>query len=169
MASSILVSGGTAMLPGFIPRLHAEIIRAAAPPPQSPSKRPDKPTPPQYDKYASLRPLLPYFAILNNPNPPLPNSERAKANAGKAPAFSPATLAWVGGSLAGSLKTGGVEVARERWDEIDDQNNRLNADESMDLSGDNVLQSHRSILPDWTRTPLPIGAPPANAHAQASV
>jgi actin-related protein 10 len=103
LASSILVVGGTLMLPGFIPRLHAELLRAIAPPSSSPQQpvRPNKPTPPQYDRYATLRPLTSYFAILNNPTPPPPTSTRAGANAGKAPAFSPATMAWIGGSLAG--------------------------------------------------------------------
>ncbi|CAA7267044.1 unnamed protein product [Cyclocybe aegerita] len=167
MASSILVSGGTAMLPGFIPRLHAEIVRACAPPPPppSPSKTPSpRHEKPMYDKYAGVRPLLPYFAILNNPNPPLAASERAKANAGKAPAFAPAMLAWVGGSLAGALKTGGAEVARERWDEVEQSQNM--ADDSMDVSDDPLREGPRkSILPDWTRMPLPMGAPPANANA----
>lgn len=105
MASSILVSGGTAMLPGFIPRLHTEIVNAVAPPltPHRHQTRPDRPDPPLYDKYGPLRPLLPYFAILNNPTPPPVTSERAAANAGKAPAFAPACLAWVGGSLAGCV------------------------------------------------------------------
>ena len=103
MASSILVSGGTAMLPGFIPRLHDEIVRAIATPPAQAmhQTRPDRPNPPPYDKYGPLRPLLPFFAILNNPSPPAVMSERAAANAGQAPAFAPACLAWVGGSLAG--------------------------------------------------------------------
>ncbi|KAF8905070.1 fungal-specific actin related protein [Gymnopilus junonius] len=165
LVSSILVSGGTAMLPGFIPRLHAEIVLALNPP--SASSRyltsPGRPALPPYDKYGSLRPLLPHISILNNPSPPLPASERAGANAGKAPAFSPATLAWVGGSLAGSLKTGGVEVARDKWDDDPSRN----ADDSMDLSTD-VKTPPRSILPDWTRSPLPVGAPSANAHSQAS-
>lgn len=170
MASSILITGGTAMLPGFIPRLHAEIIRALSTPPPSPSKpsKHSRPPPPVYDRYSMLRPLLPYFAILNNPNPPAGTSERAKMNAGKAPAFAPALMAWVGGSLAGSLKTGGAEVARERWDEIDDQNRA--ADESMDVSpdagpeaGQESPQKVKSILPDWTRSPLPAGAPSARA------
>lgn len=103
LASSILVSGGTAMLPGFMPRLHAELLRAIAAPPSSPRQltRNNRPPLPQYDRYASLRPLISYFAILNNPSPPPPQSHRASVNAGKAPAFAPATLAWVGGSLAG--------------------------------------------------------------------
>ena len=102
MAASILVSGGTSMLPGFIPRLHAEILRSTAPPPSRQQTGLEKKLLlPPYDKYGPLRPLVPYFAILNNPSPPPMTSERAGANAGKAPAFSPASLAWVGGSLAG--------------------------------------------------------------------
>ena len=108
LASTILVSGGTAMLPGFIPRLHSEILKALSPPPVAPSAsrqnsphKSSKPPPPQYDKYAALRPLTPYFAIVNNPTPPAAPSERARANAGKAPAFGPGMLAWVGGSLSG--------------------------------------------------------------------
>ncbi|KAF5372771.1 hypothetical protein D9615_010125 [Tricholomella constricta] len=162
LASSILVSGGTAMLPGFIPRLHAEILRALSPPPAL-SRQPmrsDRSLPPQFDQYASLRPLLPYFAILNNPSPPPPMSDRARGNAGKAPAFSPAILAWVGGSLAGSLKTGGVEVAREKWDEA---NTNHDPDQSMDVSAGFEDRAAKNILPDWTRTPLPSGAPPASA------
>lgn len=100
MASSILVTGGTSMLPGFIPRLLVEIIRAVEPPAR-PESSTHKFTSPLYDKYGPLRPLLPHFAILNHPSPPPSTSARAMANAGKAPAFSPATLAWVGGSLAG--------------------------------------------------------------------
>lgn len=172
------------MLPGFIPRLHTELLRAIASPP-TPSRqpiRPDRPVPPSYDRYAPLRPLVPYFAIVNNPSPLPPQSNRAAANSGKAPAFSPATMAWVGGSLAGyvdfsafpfelsidsrhyhrSLKTGGVEVARERWDEADPSRG---ADESMDTPVDLESRAARNILPDWTRTPLPAGAPPAAVKA----
>jgi actin-related protein 10 len=104
LASSILAVGGTLMLPGFIPRLHAELLRAIAPPSSSRQPvRPDKPAPPQYDRYATLRPLTNDFAILNNPAPPLATSTRASANAGRAPAFSPAAMAWIGGSLAGYI------------------------------------------------------------------
>ncbi|PFH53156.1 hypothetical protein AMATHDRAFT_138123 [Amanita thiersii Skay4041] len=162
MASSILVIGGTAMLPGFILRLQAELIRALASLQDSRhSTRPDKPLPPVYDRYAALRPLIPYFAILNNPSPPPPATARANANAGKAPALSPAMMAWVGGSLAGALKTGGVEIAREKWDEAELQQ-RQNDDgdeDSMDL--DEIVPKPKNILPDWTRSPLTNGAPPA--------
>ncbi len=148
------------MLPGFIPRLHSEILRALAPLPKSTRQpiRPDKPLPPQYDRYAALRPLTSYFAILNNPSPSqtAEMSARARSNAGKAPAFTPATMAWVGGSLAGSLKTGGVELTRERWDEA-----ASGADDDMNV--DTSMAVGRSgILPDWTRIPLSQGAPPAS-------
>jgi len=92
------------MLPGFIPRLHAELIRAivTSPSPSTrPPVRPGKPRPPSYDRYATLRPLVPHLAILNNPTPTPPSGARGSTNAGKAPAFTPAIMAWVGGSLAG--------------------------------------------------------------------
>ncbi|KAF7986458.1 hypothetical protein HWV62_31233 [Athelia sp. TMB] len=168
LASSILVVGGTSMLPGFVPRLHAELLRALAPPSSPPRHpiRPDKPATPQYDRYASLRQLTPYFAILNNPAPPPARSARATANAGRAPAFSPATMAWIGGSLAGSLKTGGVEVPREKWDEADPAQNEDN--DVPPMSAGSLDRAPRNILPDWTRTPLPQGAPPAIALSSAS-
>ncbi|KAJ7475999.1 actin-domain-containing protein [Mycena latifolia] len=166
LASSILVVGGTSMLPGFIPRLQHELLRAVAPPP-APSRhstRPDRPPLPQYDPYASLRPLLPYFAILNNPSPPATTTARAGANAGKAPAFSPATMAWVGGSLAGSLKTGGVEVNREQWDSVEAANR--DGDGSVDVSMN--AEHVQIVLPDWTRSPLPSGAPSAHSNPPMS-
>lgn len=61
-----------------------------------------------------------------------------------------------------SIKTGGVEVARERWDEEDARN----AEDGMDVSLDSK-QSPHNILPDWTRTPLSAGAPPANVRLAA--
>ncbi|OSC96885.1 actin-like ATPase domain-containing protein [Trametes coccinea BRFM310] len=185
LASTILVVGGTPMLPGFIPRLQAELVRAVSrtsssqsspsPPsrPGHPSRRPPPGTASGYDRYAPLRPLLPYFAILNNPAPPPPASAPAAANAGKAPAFTPAAMAWVGGSLAGALKTGGFEVQREKWDEAeagavvtgvqpDDEDVLMGAEDSPPRPRPGAASATpRSILPDWTRTPLPAGAPPA--------
>ena len=118
MASAILVVGGTPMIPGFIPRLHAEISRVLVPPtsPQSQysKSRKHRIRPPPYDRYAPLRQLMPYFAILNNPDPPThvkdTGSSQKKSNAaGKAPAFTPACMAWVGGSLAGCVTSlGGI-------------------------------------------------------------
>ncbi|TCD66444.1 hypothetical protein EIP91_001381 [Steccherinum ochraceum] len=166
LASSILVVGGTPMLPGFISRLHTELLRAISPPTSQhssrPPSRPGRPRPTQYDKYACLRQLVPYFAILNNPSPPplQPNPPRGSLNAGKAPAFTPAAMAWVGGSLAGALKIGGVEVPRERWDEAEAE---PEAEDPSAMQVDPTTPPRPSnILPDWTRSPLPYGAPPAN-------
>ncbi|KAF8272289.1 actin-domain-containing protein [Lactarius quietus] len=165
LASSILVTGGTAMLPGFIPRLHVELIRAIVTSPSSsprPPLPPGRARPPPYDRYAVLRPLVPHFAILNNPSPP-PSDARRSANAGKAPAFTPATMAWVGGSLAGALKTGGVEVPREKWDEAGDIPDPGDVMEEGDVA---VRSPAANVIPDWTRTSLPVGAPPANPPPQ---
>lgn len=98
------------MLPGFIPRLHAELVRAISPSPgqgtATPTgNKPRRPRPSAHDRYAALRPLIPYFAILNNPAPPPPTTSRASANGGKSPAFTPATMAWIGGSLAGYVRS----------------------------------------------------------------
>jgi actin-related protein 10 len=100
MASSIVVAGGTALLPGFLPRLHAELLKAMDLPSSTrlPSRN-GRPIP-AFDRYAALRPLISHFAILNNPAPPISQTSAAN-NAGKTPAFNPSTLAWVGGSLAG--------------------------------------------------------------------
>lgn len=64
--------------------------------------------------------------------------------------------------LGRSLKTGGVEVAREKWDENDPNRN---TDDSMDVSSDSPTSNFRNILPDWTKTLLPQGAPSVNVHA----
>ncbi|KAK2460960.1 hypothetical protein APHAL10511_007430 [Amanita phalloides] len=158
MASSILVVGGTAMLPGFIMRLQTEMVRTVATVPDSKrhSARPVRPLPPPYDRFAQIRPLIPYFAILNNPSPPPAVTLRASANAGKAPSFAPAMMAWVGGSLAGALKTGGAEVARESWDEAVAQQPMDEDDMEVELE-----TKKKDIIPDWTRPPLSFVAPSA--------
>lgn len=78
---------------------------------------------PRYDPYSQLRSLVSHIAILNNPSPSHTekSSAQARANAGKAPAFAPALMSWVGGSLAGALKIGSEEIMRERWDEAYEQ------------------------------------------------
>ena len=57
-----------------------------------------------------------------------------------------------------SLKTGGIEVARERWDESELTDN--DPDESMDLSI-TPEKPAKVMLPDWTRPPMSLGAPSA--------
>ena len=64
------------------------------------------------------------------------------------------------------MKTGGVEVPREKWDEADPAQD---GDEDMPpVSAGALDRAPRNILPDWTRTPLPAGAPPAIAISSAS-
>ncbi|KIO34497.1 hypothetical protein M407DRAFT_209681 [Tulasnella calospora MUT 4182] len=238
LASSILVVGGTAMLPGFIQRLHAEIIKTLESQPHPPASilsprrggqstptpsasgantPPDAVTPTAvrfqhrqmiapsprraYDPYATLRSIAPHIAILNNPS--ITNmvghaSPHALANAGKAPAFAPALIPWVGGSLAGALKISSEEVVRDRWDEAYERDQDAQRQELEDLAINTVtiepetaspMKSPRksqlryrpppaqpvgasiileggglrppaySALPDWTRSPLSVGAP----------
>lgn len=186
-------------MPGFTPRLHTEMARILTTPspsqPQPPKNR--KPgRPPPYDRYAPLRQLLPYFAILNNPEPPTEGKDtgstpKKSSVAGKTPAFTPACMAWVGGSLAGyvnsprltrrsrphscsilvlerSLKTGGVEIPREKWEEADVREEFETEDGAVTtVPASPTSQVYNKVLPDWTRGPLPIGAPAANARVQA--
>jgi actin-related protein 10 len=65
-----------------------------------------------------------------------------------------------------SLKTGGFEVAREKWDEA---NTNHDQDTDMDIPAEFEDRRARDILPDWTRTPLSVGAPPAQSGKQAEV
>ncbi|KAF9647030.1 actin-like ATPase domain-containing protein, partial [Thelephora ganbajun] len=177
MVSTILVVGGTPMIPGFIPRLHAEIARALSPPLspqlQFSKQRKGRLRPPPYDRYAPLRQLLPHFAILDNPDPPKEKKDSGSAQkkpsaAGKAPAFTPACMAWVGGSLAGSLKTGGVDISREKWEESDTREEVETEDGAVTtVPPSPTSQVYNKILPDWTRGPLPVGAPAANTRVQA--
>jgi actin-related protein 10 len=92
------------MLPGFIPRLHEELRRILTRPPSSPPSATPRRGRSAYDRYESLRPLAAHVAILNNPTPSPPMSTRSVQNAGKAPAFTAACMAWVGGSLAGYVR-----------------------------------------------------------------
>lgn len=168
LASSILVVGGTSMLPGFIPRLQDELLRMLPRLPSTSSgfeKRSGPPARPQrcaYRPYESLRPLHPYIAILNNPSPPPPADPNIPSNAGKAPAFTPALLPWIGGSLAGSLKISGMEVSREKWDEAAAEDGEEVIDEETQEVFTTIPAKRTGYhLPDWTRVPLPPGAPPA--------
>lgn len=62
-----------------------------------------------------------------------------------------------------ALKTGGAEVSREKWDEADPER------EDAEFPARGQAQSRamqipppRNILPDWTKLPLPMGAPSAS-------
>ncbi|KWU45051.1 actin-like ATPase domain-containing protein, partial [Rhodotorula sp. JG-1b] len=101
MATSILVTGGTAAMPGFFPRFKSALAARL--------EQSHPPSPP---------PLAPHLAVLNHPCPTTDasSSTLARKQEGSAPSYSPALQSWVGGSLAGALKTGGEEVTREMWD-----------------------------------------------------
>ncbi|KAG9105010.1 hypothetical protein FRC06_002931 [Ceratobasidium sp. 370] len=180
LISSILVVGGTSMLPGFIPRLHAEIQALLSPstpsdpgtpplsdPPSPPTPtistlpRPAAPPPPArpslrqpFDPYVRLRQLGPHLAILNAPA----GVGTGHRNSGKAPAFAPSALPWVGGSLAGSLKIGGEEILRERYDEA-----LVNTvdEEVVEVEGKITGRREGHFLPDWTKGVMAVGAPNA--------
>ena len=111
---SILVCGGTGMLPGLQARLHAEVAALLVGP--------------------KLAPLRDSAAILND----------------RAPAFAPSLLAWLGGSLAGSLKSGGEDVSREKWDAA------AAVDDDVDDDDYDARRSRRqaSLLPNIVSSPL---------------
>ncbi|KDE02660.1 hypothetical protein MVLG_06796 [Microbotryum lychnidis-dioicae p1A1 Lamole] len=143
LARSILCTGGTTMLPGFIPRLRHEIdevlrLSQTAPLGSKPiTQGKDSATRRAYrarldklrttPRYASLTPLRNQISILNDSSNSFNDTETAEdgegpkrlgPRSGSAPAWSASLLNWVGGSLAGCLKLGGVEeVKREGWDE----------------------------------------------------
>ncbi len=60
------------------------------------------------------------------------------------------------------MKIGGVEVAREKWDEAtlvgDDEDDVNESTQGIDAG---TAKRPKFCLPDWTRSSLPIGAPPA--------
>ncbi|KZT39144.1 actin-domain-containing protein [Sistotremastrum suecicum HHB10207 ss-3] len=170
LASSILIVGGTAMLPGFITRLRKQLLLAlekpARPPGTSPSKR-------FYDPFATLRPMKSVLSIVNDPNHGAPASATTAHNAGRAPAYSPAALPWVGGSLTGSLKIGGQDMSREKWDQAEaNANTETDIGESSQTDPGTSARSQRHIvMPDWTHKYVPWGhgPPPANTHGLLTV
>ncbi|WWD20116.1 hypothetical protein CI109_104591 [Kwoniella shandongensis] len=130
LVSSMLITGGTPSLPGLVPRLRISLLQHLLPPPtdlstlapasplDSPAsriaemkqwrKRKDEP---YRDMYGLARKL----AILNDPAP-LDGPEASTG--GKAPRWVPSLMSWVGGSLAGSLKTSSPELLRETYDTL---------------------------------------------------
>ncbi|GAA5913253.1 uncharacterized protein JCM6883_005297 [Sporobolomyces salmoneus] len=145
MMENLLVVGGTASIPGFIPRLKRSLLtrlRESHPPSPPTTPPPTIPTEDQdptkrirrnrlsnrlhslrhSPRYAPLVSLASSLSILNNPSPsPSPSSSSSSSlsssTEGSAPGFNPSLYAWIGGSLAGSLKVGGEEIGREEWDE----------------------------------------------------
>ncbi|GAB5586411.1 hypothetical protein Unana1_01311 [Umbelopsis nana] len=92
LISNVLLIGGTAMLPGFRTRLHQEMLRVMR-------------TPTDHEKrhYSSVLRLHQFLKL-------------ADENGGDV--FKSNVRAWIGGSLAGTLKTSGPEVLKERWNGV---------------------------------------------------
>lgn len=138
LASSILVTGGTAMLPGLFPRLrhHLQVALAASHPPSPPPTPPsaDAPTPPppaalvhaalkarlhtsrHAPRFGPLAALASSVALVNDPSGGGGRGQGLRGGGGTA--YAPAVVGWVGGSVVGALKGGGEEVGRERWEEV---------------------------------------------------
>ena len=95
MISTILVVGGTASLPNYIPRLRDTILDAL----QSKSATQGTLSLAQWKKrneepYRELYGLSNKLAIINDPKP-------VDGRGGTAPRWTPGLMSWVGGSLAG--------------------------------------------------------------------
>ncbi|ADV22349.1 hypothetical protein I305_02804 [Cryptococcus gattii E566] len=132
LISSILITGGSASLPGFIPRLRVSLLRSLLAPPQPFDDTPVPPSPLNtpasrkeqaslwkrrtQEPYRELYGLVDKVGILNDPAPV--DGEVDGGNGGNAPRWVPGLMTWVGGSLAGVLRTGGPELTRETYDTL---------------------------------------------------
>jgi actin-related protein 10 len=127
MASSIVISGGACMMPGFVPRLRTQLLQTVLRNAEdaegddstaSPTTLPleEVPTPNAYQReqcrklvektktqhkrpFRSLVPLATSLAILNDTDPLVDDGGNPRA--GSAPPFNPGLLPWIGGSVAG--------------------------------------------------------------------
>ncbi|KAL1407462.1 hypothetical protein Q8F55_006895 [Vanrija albida] len=119
LASSVVVCGGIASLPGVVPRLRDDLLQqiSQAPAPLGPDttattaawrSRASNPK-------TSLHGLETRLAILNDPSP---LDGRASTKGGTAPRWSPSLLPWIGGSLAGAVKAVAPELIREDYDQL---------------------------------------------------
>ncbi|KNF05563.1 hypothetical protein PSTG_01373 [Puccinia striiformis f. sp. tritici PST-78] len=198
IAQNLIVSGGGAMLPGFVPRLKSELISILEEF-QVPQSSMTSHSPSSFKKmnkqeelgrwlssrrkFSPLHPLIEDLDILNHfdssSSPKTPT--RAGIRKSRPAQFQMNLLAWIGGSLSGSMKIGGQEVIRERWESVVesslvsqelDTHHRLtlssstSSDDGNDEEDDNqeLIDHHRkliglqiaaSILPDWaTLNPL---------------
>lgn len=177
------------MLPGFISRLHTEVVKLLHDPNATPEDDPNNTSDPRdptlspitprpgttfpplsprgpkrkYDPYAVLRPLIPFIAIINNPNPPAAQSTLSSRSAGKAPGFAPSALPWIGGSLAGALKISSEEIPRERWEEA--------FEEARELEDTAIVPplAPSTRMPSTAPTPTPVPPPLALPSVRSSI
>ncbi|POV94356.1 hypothetical protein PSHT_16261, partial [Puccinia striiformis] len=135
IAQNLIVSGGGAMLPGFVPRLKSELISILEEF-QVPQSSMTSHSPSSFKKmnkqeelgrwlssrrkFSPLHPLIEDLDILNHfdssSSPKTPT--RAGIRKSRPAQFQMNLLAWIGGSLSGSMKIGGQEVIRERWESV---------------------------------------------------
>ncbi len=125
MCENILVSGGTAMLPGFANRFRTQLAAAVEEAEQSGGML-------SIDRHLRQRKgthhheevqeievgskLHKSIAVLNDPWPDMANIKAKEG--GSAPAFASNLLPWMGASLAGALKTTSLNaISREAYDE----------------------------------------------------
>ncbi|WWD04122.1 hypothetical protein V865_002188 [Kwoniella europaea PYCC6329] len=121
LISSLLIVGGTASLPGFIPRLRISLLHHLLPPPASAQNKSPLNTPDSRreeallwrrrnrEPYKEIHGLSDKLTIINDPSP-------VDGKSGMAPRWSTGLMGWVGGSLAGALKTSSMEITRESYD-----------------------------------------------------
>ncbi|ODO00748.1 hypothetical protein L198_03075 [Cryptococcus wingfieldii CBS 7118] len=132
LISTILLVGGTSSLPNFIPRLRISLLQNLLPAPSLSSDEPPPPPSPigtlarkledaklwrhrKSQPYQEIYGLFDKVAILNDP---APVDGAGNGKGGRAPRWVPSLMTWVGGSLAGSLRTGGPEMTRETYDTL---------------------------------------------------
>lgn len=149
LINSIILTGGTAMHPGFCSRFKTE-LRAALDQagPFPPSPKPRRST--FENRFACLAGLRDRIGILDDPE------------TGRGPGFAPHLLGWIGASLLGALKISSLsEMTREVWDE---------ASVRSAAAGDGLDAPVRSggliptCLADWSRPQLgPLSSSPVGA------
>ena len=122
LISSILVVGGTASLPGFIPRISSTLRQHLN---RALEGNIDAETSRQTLKiwkgsgsepFAVLHELRDKVAILNDPSPLA--VEGGGPASGSTPRWKPSLMSWVGGSLAGALKTSAPPMLIEDYDTL---------------------------------------------------
>lgn len=124
MCENVLVSGGTAMLPGFANRFRTQLAAAVERAERSGGElsidrhlrqvKGAKVEEAREEKVGSK--LHDSIAVLNDPWPDMANAKSKEG--GTAPAFAANLLPWMGASLAGALKTTSLDaISREEYDE----------------------------------------------------
>ncbi|GAA99478.1 uncharacterized protein L969DRAFT_93938 [Mixia osmundae IAM 14324] len=107
MASNILITGGSAAIPGLITRLHLTTLAMLARSTYSGGPR----RPSHANRFSSLLPLSNAIAFLNDPTPAM----HGNVLSGTSTPFASHLLAWTGGAIASSLRSSGMPLARSEW------------------------------------------------------